>query len=306
MLPVPDSPPARSAEVVLSPELEPSISPFNHHSAPFSSALSIQNLVPSSSEHEIIGSLDTVFSGLGLELLTSSAGDGNSAVSNSVPGLGLNDNSIPGLGPDDNSIPGLGPDDNYIPGLGPDEISTSDLELIENDSGDNDSIINQPSQSEMIDTEQSAPETLAPSKRSRGRPRTRPLPDPNAPKRPRGRPKKYSYVQNPLDNAGSAMSNVEMTGEESSANKQKKYKQPQLRDPDAPRGPAFTSVSAWVSSASIAPQSPPPSPHSPVAPVTTTEPPPVRVIISEPDIMEIENNQDPLEAVLGVEDFILS
>ena len=201
MLPVPDSPPARSAEVVLSPELEPSISPFNHHSAPFSSAFSIQNLVPSSSEHEIIGSLDTVFSGLGLELLTSSAGDSNSAVSNSVPGLGLNDNSIPGLGPD--------------------EISTSDLELIENDSADNDSIINQPSQSEMIDTEQSAPEILAPSKQSRGHPCTQPLPDPNAPKHPRGRPKKYPDVQNTLEDAGSAMSNVEMTGEESSANKQK-------------------------------------------------------------------------------------
>ena len=142
LLPVPDSPPARSAEVVLSPELEPSVSPFN---LPFSSALSIQNMVLSSSDHEITGSLDTVFSsGLELQLLTSSAGDSNSSVSNSGPGLG--------------------PDDNFFPGLGPDEISTSDLELIENDSGDNYSIINQYSQSEIVNTEQSAPETLPPSK----------------------------------------------------------------------------------------------------------------------------------------------
>ena len=161
MLPAPDSPPARSAEVLLSPELEPSVSPFNHHSAPFSSAPSIQNLVPYLSDQGITGSLDTVFSsGLQLELLTVSSGDSN----HSVPGLGPDDISIPGLGPDDNSIPGLGPDDNSIPGLGPDEISTSDLELIEDDSDDNQSNINQLSQSEMINTEQSAPETLAPSK----------------------------------------------------------------------------------------------------------------------------------------------
>ena len=177
MLPVPDSPPARSSEVVLSPELEPSASPFDHHSAPFSNALSIHNLVPSSSDHEITGSLDTAFfSGLELELLTSSAEDfvshsvpGLGPDDNSIPGLGPDDNSIPGLGPDDNSIPGLGPDDNSIPGLGPDDtfipglrpISTSDLKLIEND---NESIINQPFQSDMINTEQSASQSLAPSK----------------------------------------------------------------------------------------------------------------------------------------------
>ena len=45
--------------------------------------------------------------------------------------------------------------------LGPDEISTSDLELIEND---NESIKNQPFQSDMVNTEQSASESLAPSK----------------------------------------------------------------------------------------------------------------------------------------------
>ena len=33
-----------------------------------------------------------------------------------------------------------------------------------------------------------------PLKRSRGRPRTRPLPDPNAPKRPVGRPNKSSIT----------------------------------------------------------------------------------------------------------------
>ena len=99
LLPVPDSPPARSAEVVLSPELEPSASPLDHHPVPFSSALSIQNLVPSSSDHEITGSLDTAFfSGLELELLTSAAGDSNSFVSNSVPGLGPDNISILGLG----------------------------------------------------------------------------------------------------------------------------------------------------------------------------------------------------------------
>ena len=89
----------------------------------------------------------------------------------------------------------------------------------------------------------------------------------------------------------------------------KKYKQPQLRDPDVPHGPAFTSVSAWVSSASKAPQSHPPIPHSPqqadfIAPLATTEPPPVCVIVLEPDNTEINNNQDVLDAVFGVEDFI--
>ena len=213
MLPAPDSPPARSSEVVLSPELEPSASPFNHHSVPFSSGLSVQNLVPSSSDHKITGILNTAFfSGLELELLTSSAGDSNSSVSNSVPGLG----------PDDTSVSGLGPDDSSIPGLGADRMSTSDLELNENEFCDNESIINQPSQSEIANTEQSASETLAPSKQSRGHPRTRPLPDPNAPKHPRGRPRKDQGVQDTLDDAGSAMSGNEMTGEEMCVNKQKK------------------------------------------------------------------------------------
>ena len=113
MLPAPDSSPARSAEFLLSPELEPSVYPFNYHSAPFSSAPSIQNLVPSLSYQGITGSLDTVFSsGLQLELLTSSSGDSNYSA----------------------------------PGLGPDEIFTSDLELIEDDSGDNYGNINQLSQ----------------------------------------------------------------------------------------------------------------------------------------------------------------
>ena len=235
MLPAPDSPPARSAEVLLSPELELSVSPFNHHSVSFSSAPSIQNLVPSLSNQGITSSLDTVFcSSLQLELLTGSSEDSN------------------------HSVPGLGPDDNSIPVLGPDEISTSDLELIDDDSDDNQSNINQLSQSEIINTEQSMPETLAPSNRSRGRPCTQQLPDPNAPKHPRGRPKKDQGVQDTLDDAGPTMSSSEITGDERSANKQKKYKKPQLRDPDAPHGPAFTSVSAWVSSASRAPQSPPP------------------------------------------------
>ena len=105
------------------------------------------------------------------------------------------------------------------------------------------------------------------------------------------------------------MSSNEMTEEERCANKQKKYKQPQLRDPGVPGGPAFTSVSAWVASASKPPQSHPPLPHSPqqadfIPPVATTEPPPVRVIISEPENTEINNNQDALDAAFGVEDFI--
>jgi len=87
------------------------------------------------------------------------------------------------------------------------------------------------------------------------------------------------------------------------------YKQFQLRDPDAPHGPAFISVSAWIASGSRAPQSLPPLPLSPqqadlMAPVATTEPPPVHVIISEPDNAEINNSQDSLDAVFGVEDFI--
>ena len=100
------------------------------------------------------------------------------------------------------------------------------------------------------------------------------------------------------------MSSSEITGDGKSANKQKKYKQPQLRDPDAPCGPAFTSVSAWVSSASRAPQSPPPQQADLVVPVAATEPPPVHVIISEPDNAEIDNSQDALDAVFQVEDFI--
>jgi len=213
LLPVPDSPPGRSAEVVLSPELDPSAYLFNHHSVPFSSALSIQNLAPSSSDHEIPGSLDTVFSsGLELELLTSSAGDSNSSVSHSVPALG----------PDVNSIPGMGPDVNSIPGLGPDRISTSDLELIENDSGDNDSIINQPSQSEIVNTEQSGPETLAPSKKSRGKMSMYlTITRSECTQTPLREAKKDQGAQNALDGAGSAMSSSEMTGEEGSANKQK-------------------------------------------------------------------------------------
>ena len=41
-----------------------------------------------------------------------------------------------------------------------------------------------------------------------------------------------------------------------------------------------------------------------MAPVATTDPPLVHVIISEPDNAEINNSQDALDAVFGVEDFI--
>jgi len=41
-----------------------------------------------------------------------------------------------------------------------------------------------------------------------------------------------------------------------------------------------------------------------VAPVATTKQPPVCIIISESDNTEIDNSQDALDAVFGVEDFI--
>ena len=108
-----------------------------------------------------------------------------------------------------------------------------------------------------------------------GRPRTRPFPDSSLPKRSVGRPA------------------VQSSGPSSSRSR---HPPPPLRDPSAPRGPNFTSVTQWLQNQPGGLQLQSTASES----VTSSTPPPVRVIVAEPDEDAVVADSDDAEEI-GVE-----
>jgi hypothetical protein len=188
-----------------------------------------------------------------------------------------------------------------VPEAGPSISSAAGMTFINSGLHDMGSMSSALGQAEVQSMGHSVTITAGP--RKIGRPRTKPLPDPSLPKWPAGRPstKSAQSLSMPKRSAGRPPSKIPAFGSSNSSN----HPLPPLRDPAAPRGPTYTSVTQWLHNT--------PDGAQVVQPISentlpdqlpseaTIKSPPVRVIVAEPDetaaIMDTDNVDE-----IGAED----